>query len=150
MANADGVATESVTITPPALGESSGRKGFLPVDPGRAFTEEGGWPTDQASRMLMTVLWIIVPLMVVAIAIATIPVLVGSVRHNRAMRSGRIETLESAREEADFWNRMLGRRRGHRAVPTPELLTDEEVARTSARPEHRQTVDVESVWITPL
>ena len=99
--------------------------------------------------MLMSVFWIVVPLMAVGILIATVPVLLGSVRHSRAMRSGRIETPQSAREEADFWHRMLGHRRGQHAVATPELLTDGEVERTGARPEARQTVEGVSVWTPP-
>ncbi len=97
----------------------------------------------------MTVLWIIVPLMILGVLIATIPVLWGSFRHNRAMRAGQIETNESAQEEADFWHGMLGRRRGRRVVSTPELLSDGEVERTGASPEDRHTVEGESVWITP-
>jgi len=123
--------------------------GFVPVLPGRSVAEEDGRPTDLAGRVPMTVFWIIAPIMAVGIAIATIPVLVGSIRHNRAMRSGRIETPESAREEAEFWHRMLGRRRGRGPVTTPELLTDDEVTRAVARPEDRRTVDGESVWTPP-
>ncbi len=97
----------------------------------------------------MTILWIIVPIMIVGVLIATVPVLWGSLRHNRAMRAGRIETPESARVEADFWHGMLGRRRGRRVVSTPELLSDGEVARTGASLEDRHTVEGESVWVTP-
>jgi len=97
----------------------------------------------------MSVLAITIPLMVLAVLVAVIPVLRGSVRHNRAMRAGRLETPETARQEADFWHRMLGRRRGRTVVATPELLDDNEVERTGARTEDRQTVDGVSVWTTP-
>lgn len=97
----------------------------------------------------MSVLPIIIPLMVLAVLVATIPVLRGSVRHNRAIRAGRIETTDTARQESDFWHRMLGRRRGSREVATPELLSDAEVERTVADSEDRQTVDGVSVWNTP-
>ncbi len=99
--------------------------------------------------MPVSVLPIIIPLMVLAVLVATVPGLRGSVRYHRAMRAGRIETSETARQEADFWHRMLGRRRGLRAVATPDLLDDTEVARTGAQPEHRKTVEGVSVWTTP-
>ena len=97
----------------------------------------------------MSLLPILIPLMVLAVLVATVPVLRGSVRHNRAMRAERIETPETARQEADFWHRMLGRRRGRRAVVTPELLSDAEVERTGVPAEDRRTVDGVSVWTTP-
>ncbi len=97
----------------------------------------------------MTVLWIIIPLMVAGVLIATVPVLWGSVRNNRALRRGEIETPESARQEAEFWHRMLGRRRGRHVVTTPPLLTDDEIARTGAQPQDGRSIDGESVWITP-
>ena len=97
----------------------------------------------------MNVLVIVIPLMVLGVIIATVPVLFASIRHNRAMRAGQIETTESARQEADFWHRMLGRRRDHRVVATPELVSDEEVARIGVPPEARHTVNGESVWSTP-
>jgi hypothetical protein len=97
----------------------------------------------------MSVLPIVIPLMVLAVLVATVPVLWGSVRHHRAMRDGRIETTETARQEAEFWHRMLGRRRRRGVVATPELLDDGEVARSGARSEDRRTVNGNSVWTTP-
>lgn len=97
----------------------------------------------------MSVLAIIIPLMVLAVVIATLPVLVGSIRHHRAMQTGRIESSESAQQEADFWHRMLGHRRGRRTIATPELVPDGEVSRTGANPEDRSDVDGASVWVTP-
>lgn len=97
----------------------------------------------------MNALVIAIPLMVLGVIIATVPVLLGSVRHHRAVQAGLIETAESARQEADFWHRMLGHRRGHRVMATPELLSDEEVVRIGAPAEARHTVDGESLWTTP-
>ncbi len=97
----------------------------------------------------MTVFWITVPLMVLGVLIATVPVLWGSFRHDRAMRRGEIETPELARQESDFWRRMLGRRRGRHVVTTPELLADDEIARIGAQRADGGRVDGKSVWITP-
>lgn len=94
----------------------------------------------------MLALYIIVPIMVLAVAIAVLPVLLGSVRHNRAMRHGKVESVASANEEADFWHRMLGHRSGRRPVRTPELLADGEVTRVFAKPEDRIEVDGDSTW----
>jgi hypothetical protein len=108
-----------------------------------------GWPPLPASALNMNVLLIVIPLMVLGVLIATLPVLVGSFRHNRAMRAGRIETAETARQEADFWHRVLGHRRDGRSVATPELLSDEEVERVGASREEHLTADGESVWTSP-
>ena len=99
----------------------------------------------------MIVLFIVIPLMLLGIIIATVPVLLGSIRHHRAMRAGQIETTESARYEADFWHRMLGHgdRRDRGVAATPELVSDEEVVRAGVPPEARHTVDGKSVWSTP-
>ncbi len=94
----------------------------------------------------MLALYIIVPIMVLAVAIAVLPVLLGSLRHNRAMRHGKVETVASADEEADFWHRMLGRGSGRRPVRTPDLLADGEVTRVIAKPEDRIAVDGDSSW----
>jgi hypothetical protein len=92
----------------------------------------------------MTVLLVVVPQ---GIVIATIPVLLvpfGTVEP--CVRE--IETPESARQEADFWHRMLGHKRGRRVVATPELLSDGEVARTDAASDDHHIVEGQSVWIT--
>lgn len=96
----------------------------------------------------MNALVIAIPLMVVGVIIATVPVLVGSIRHNRAMQAGQIETAESARQEADFWHRMLGHRHGRRVVATPELLSDDEVVRVGAPSEARRSADGDTLWTT--
>ncbi len=97
----------------------------------------------------MFVLYIIIPIMVLAVAVAVMPVLFGSVRHNRAMREGRIETTETANQEAAFWHRMLGHRKGRQPVKTPELLPDAEVTRVVANSEDRTTIDGQSAWAPP-
>lgn len=97
----------------------------------------------------MLALYIIIPIMVLAVVIAVVPVLVGSVRHNRAMREGRIETVGSADEEAAFWHRLLGHRSGRAPVKTPDLLGDDEVTRVIANPEDRVRVDGQSTWKSP-
>jgi hypothetical protein len=94
----------------------------------------------------MFVLYIIIPIMALAVAVAVVPVLVGSVRHNRAMRQGRVETTASATEEALFWHRMLGHRRGTQIVETPDMIPDAEVTRVIANPSDRVTVDSRSAW----
>ena len=57
----------------------------------------------------MTVLWIIIPLAVVAIAVAVVPVLVGSVVHDKSVKEGDRPTTELAAGEANHWHRRLGR-----------------------------------------
>lgn len=97
----------------------------------------------------MLALYIIVPIMVLAVAVAVVPVLLGSFRHNRAMREGRIETAESASEEAAFWHRMLGHRKARHPLKTPELLDDAEVTRVVAEPADRVVIDGDSAWSPP-
>lgn len=97
----------------------------------------------------MLALYIIIPIMVLAVVIAVVPVLLGSFRHNHAMREGKLESAESAHEEAAFWARMLGRRHATHPVRTPELLTDNEVTRVTADPEDRIRVEGESAWTPP-
>jgi hypothetical protein len=80
----------------------------------------------------MLALYITVPLMILAVVIAVIPVLRGSLRHHRAMEQGELETDRSASREADFWHRMLGHRAKPGIVPTPDLIDDSEVIRVGA------------------
>lgn len=58
----------------------------------------------------MTILWIIIPLAVLAIAVAVVPVLVGSVRHDHSVRDGEPATTDLAAREANRWHARLGRR----------------------------------------
>lgn len=95
----------------------------------------------------MIALYVIIPVTVLAVVIAVVPVLLGSIRHNRAMRAGDIETTDSAGEEAALWHRMLGHRSGPRLLRTPDLLNDDEVARVVGEPEEKiEVVDGESAW----
>lgn len=57
----------------------------------------------------MTVLWIIIPLAILAVAIAVVPVLVGSVVHDKSVKEGDRPTTERAVGEANRWHRRLGR-----------------------------------------
>lgn len=68
----------------------------------------------------MTVLWILIPLAVVAIAIAVVPVLAGSVVHDRSVKKGESPTPEKAVGEANGWHRRLGhpiKRQPHHLKP---------------------------------
>jgi hypothetical protein len=58
----------------------------------------------------MIVLWILIPLAVLAIAIAVLPVLIGSIRHDHSIKEGAPATTGLAAREANFWHRRLGRR----------------------------------------
>ena len=77
----------------------------------------------------MTWIYLSVPLMVAAIAIAVVPVLVGSLRHNRTPE----RPFGSVQQESDFWHHTLG----HRAVEdfslTPELIETGELLRVMGR-----------------
>lgn len=97
----------------------------------------------------MLALYIIIPIMVLAVAVAVLPVLVGSFRHHKAMQDGTIESAESATKEADFWHRMLGHTRGRSLVKTPEMIADGEVTRVVAEPEDRVVVEGDSAWSPP-
>lgn len=63
-----------------------------------------------ARRHTMTLLWLIIPIGVLAIAIAVAPVLVGSVRHDRSVKEGEPATTRTAAREANRWHARLGRR----------------------------------------
>jgi len=63
-----------------------------------------------ARQDTMTVLWLIIPLAVLAIAIAVVPVLVGSMRHDRSVKEGDPATTRLAAREANRWHARLGRR----------------------------------------
>ena len=83
----------------------------------------------------MLVFYITVPLMVLAVLIAVIPVLRGSIRHDRAMRRGAIESAPTADHEVVFWHRILGHRKDAPTVlATPELVHDAEVVRVGVHP----------------
>jgi hypothetical protein len=57
----------------------------------------------------MTTLWIIVPLAVLAIGIAVLPVLIGSYRHDRSVKEGTPVSTREAAREVNQWHSRLGR-----------------------------------------
>ena len=59
--------------------------------------------------MTMTTLWIIVLLAVFAIAIAVLPVLIGSYRHDRSVKEGTPASARAAADEVNQWHSRLGR-----------------------------------------
>jgi len=77
----------------------------------------------------MTWIYFTVPLMIAAIAIAIVPVLVGSLRHNRAPE----RPLGSVEQESDFWHHMLGHRAVEDFAPTPERIETRELLRVMGR-----------------
>jgi hypothetical protein len=77
----------------------------------------------------MTWLYLTAPLMVAAIAIAVVPVLVGSLRHNRTPE----RPFGSVEQESDFWHHMLGHRAVEDHAPTPELIETGELLRVMGR-----------------
>ena len=95
----------------------------------------------------MLVFYITVPLMVAAVLVATVPVLRGSLRHDRDMRQGDLESAETADHEVDFWHRLLGRRgSGPTELVTPGLVDDSEVIRVGVEPrDARETRSGESI-----
>jgi hypothetical protein len=58
----------------------------------------------------MTLFWIIIPLAVLAIGIAVLPVLVGSFRHDRSVKEGAPASTQAAAREVNQWHSRLGRR----------------------------------------
>ncbi len=82
-----------------------------------------------ARSTTMTMFYLTIPLTAVAVATAVAPVLVGSYRHHRTLREGQTECLESAAQESDFWHHILGHRQVEGYAPTPDLVSDAEVAR---------------------
>ncbi len=97
----------------------------------------------------MEVLYVIIPLMVVAVLVAVTPVLLGSIRHDNAMNTGEIETGASAAREADFWHRMLGHRRRRSVATTPKMVSDAEVLRVSGTPQDRIETGGDSLGKAP-
>jgi len=58
----------------------------------------------------MTIVWILIPVAVVAIAIAVLPVLIGSVHQDRSVKQGDAPTTRRAAREANRQHSRLGRR----------------------------------------
>ena len=80
----------------------------------------------------MIAFYITIPLMVLAVAVAVLPLLLSSVRHHRAMLQRRLETPQSVAQEANFWHHMLGHCTAEDFVLTPDFVADSEVP--GARP----------------
>ena len=62
------------------------------------------------TRKPMTLFWIIIPLAVLAIGIAVLPVLVDSFRHDRSDKESAPATTQAAVREVNQWHRHLGQR----------------------------------------
>jgi len=58
----------------------------------------------------MELLWLLVPLAIVAIAIAVIPVVVGSIHQEHSAKEGAPTNTRLAAREANQWHVRLGRR----------------------------------------
>ena len=98
--------------------------------------KEGGRSEQPPCRAPMLVFYITVPLMVVAVVIAVIPVERGSFRHDRQMHAGSIESGSTADQEVEFWHRLLGRRGARpRIMATPGMVDDSEIRRVGVEPE---------------
>jgi hypothetical protein len=74
----------------------------------------------------MTVFWFTLPLMVLGVAIAVLPVTINSLRHGRSLGTGAEDTHQSAGREAAHWNHHLRRGRVHPAAPTGDLESMDE------------------------
>ena len=81
----------------------------------------------------MTWIYITAPLMVAAIAIAVVPVLVGSLRLNRTLE----RPFGSVEQESDFWHHMLGHRAVEDFAPSRELIETGELLRVMGREKSR-------------
>jgi len=66
----------------------------------------------------MTWFYITVPLMIAALAIAVVPVLVGSFRHDNAPE----DRFRSPAEESEFWHHLLGHHRVEDFAPPSHLV----------------------------
>src|ERR1700674_207399 len=65
---------------------------------------EGGGRPRTARLHTMTLFWIIIPLAVLAVGIAVLPVLVGSFRHDRSVKEGAPATTQAAVREVNQWH----------------------------------------------
>jgi hypothetical protein len=95
-------------------------------------------------RAHMTLFYLTIPLMIVAVAIAVVPVLVGSFRHDKALENGHFETAESVGQESHFWHHMLGHGKAEDYAPTSDLVEDTEVLRVV--PADRMVGDEPTGW----
>ena len=70
----------------------------------------------------MTLFWIIIPLALLAIGIAVLPVLIGSFRHDRSVKEGTPATTQAAVREVNQWAPRLGRRMRRPGHVTPRFM----------------------------
>ncbi len=55
--------------------------------------------------------FIIIPLMVIGVLMAVLPVLLHSIREDRRLKAGTVDTAATAARESAFWNRTFRRGR---------------------------------------
>ncbi len=101
-------------------------------------------PPSTPVTTTMTLFYLTIPFMVLGVAVAVLPVLIGSFRHHKSLSEGRFETQESMAQEADFWHHMLGHRTVEDYAPTPDLVEDKEVLRVV--PAERMVNSDPTVW----
>ena len=75
-------------------------------------------PTRPA-HFIMMILYLTIPLMLLVTAIAVLPVLLGSIRHQRSLVNEGLDTSSDMADEAGAWHRMLGHRRSEGRAPHP-------------------------------
>ncbi len=92
----------------------------------------------------MILFYLTIPFMLLGLAIAVLPVLVGSFRNQRSIREGQIDTPETRAHEANFWHHVLGHRSVQDFGPTPDTVDDEEVLRVA--PADRLVSKEPTVW----
>jgi hypothetical protein len=96
----------------------------------------------------MAIFYLSIALMVLAVAVAVLPVLLGSIRHHRSLQNRQLETAESSAREVDFWHHMLGRRKVEEFAPTPAMVEDAEVVRVLSV-EPRVSIEP-TLWKVPV
>ena len=84
------------------------QRGFRTITVGTGSFKEEGAPYRPSNTMI--VLWILIPLAVLAIGIAVLPVLIGSKRHDQSVREGEPASTQMAAREVNSWHARLGRR----------------------------------------
>ena len=88
----------------------------------------------------MTWLYFAVPLMIAAMAIAVVPVLVGSFRHSKEPDIH----FRSVAQEADFWHHLLGHHTIEDFAPTPDLVRNGDTPRVE--PDDRVPAIESTLW----
>jgi len=77
----------------------------------------------------MIVFYLTIPLMLLAVAVAVLPVLVGSFRNHRPTTEGNVDTPKTRAQEANFWHQMLGHCKAEEFGPISDMVDDNEVLR---------------------